>query len=910
MDVDSKLFYNKIKIMNRLKIMNKFIAIGLMLVTIMSCEEMLAGLYKILTDLGEDQTVTVTSAEGKHTFTMTTNGNWNISNVEGDWINVSPEKGAAGDHNITITYSENTTAAERAAIFEISAGELDPIKLEINVIQSADSKTDKDVLTTNLPDSTLVLIGGNAERVFTLNTNTNWEITQEEADKWATVTPLKGEAGEHTITVTAPENPSSTDIRKGIAIIKGTNVNDPEKTISYELIISQKIKGDIAEQNRLTTDLENNTLAIEGIGSVESFTLNTNTNWEIIPNESYSWVNVTPTKGSPGNVIAITISGSRNDTGVARSTSITIKGTNVNDNNDIIEQVVSITQEIAYDIPEESKISTDLIDNKLNIEGTTNDFLLTTNTNWTITNDEANSWATVTPAEGKPGKLIAITVSCSENNTGAARTTSVTIKGANYNNPNEFIEQVVSITQNAADIKPEENKLSTSLINNELKIKGTTNTFTMTTNTNWKITNDETSSWAKVTPAEGKPGNLLAITVTAAKNPSLITARATSVTIKGTNVNDPNNVIEQVIRITQEASSEMTITGVPTSELNWRGDSFSLTIDNASDAIHINIDSQHSWIKQEKTTSAQNDRNQTILNFKVDKSTVLTARKGNIKIISGSQEKTVTVTQAKACPEIVLDNADQVNISLPYRTFGQKIDVKFTSDNDWVIVTDHSFDTNFIISRNTGNSGHSSVTVSARYVNNKETATNASFSIYAGTVSKKINVSQYHKYTEIYNFIVYDRNVGRHVPSLHTRYAADNWVNGVDKYIFDINQQLVCQTFIGDHYNQTNARTACNSLGKGWKLPDHYEWRKILENIKIDGESIYLENKHKDRTFFPIAGHGGDVCEEVGHYWTSLRHNASGLYYNVNIKRRQQPTMAADRHAGYLFNVRCIKIVN
>ncbi len=152
-------------------------------------------------------------------------------------------------------------------------------------------------------------------------------------------------------------------------------------------------------------------------------------------------------------------------------------------------------------------------------EGGTQDITVSSNCNWTITNN--TSWLSVSPKSGNNSQVISITAG--KNDTGNQRVGTLTIKGGNAP------QRTLTVTQKAS---PETavKTMTTDKKALEFDYEESTNSFTITSNTTWTIACPE---WCKATPFSGS--NNGSITVTAGKNSSK-ESRTGTIEVKGDDV--------------------------------------------------------------------------------------------------------------------------------------------------------------------------------------------------------------------------------------------------------------------------------------------------------------------------------------------------------------------------------------
>lgn len=150
------------------------------------------------------------SSEHKQTVNITSNCSWNAS-ADCDWIVCSPSSGK-GNATLSITTKINS-GLERTGVVTVSgSGAL----CEINVKQEG---IDFSASSYNLEMDQ----SGNSVTITVLS-KYDWEVSVPEAASWCTVTPMRGSAGESTVTFTpAPVTDRTPRTKQFITINYGSS---------------------------------------------------------------------------------------------------------------------------------------------------------------------------------------------------------------------------------------------------------------------------------------------------------------------------------------------------------------------------------------------------------------------------------------------------------------------------------------------------------------------------------------------------------------------------------------------------------------------------------------------------------------------------------------------------------------
>lgn len=173
-----------------------------------------------------------------------------------------------------------------------------------------------------------------------------------------------------------------------------------------------------------------------------------------------------------------------------------------------------------------AEISTDYLKVTPNLDllgdGQSTELTIDANCSWTITKDV--DWLTVSPMSGQNKQNV--TVSAGKNTTASARYAVLTIKGGN-------LTRRVTVTQarpSDAPDDPIEYSMSVSKSALSFESSGGTQTFTISSNTNWVIS---APNWCSVSPMTGSGNASISVTVGEASNGQ---QRNGQITVSGTGV--------------------------------------------------------------------------------------------------------------------------------------------------------------------------------------------------------------------------------------------------------------------------------------------------------------------------------------------------------------------------------------
>lgn len=174
--------------------------------------------------------------------------------------------------------------------------------------------------------------------------------------------------------------------------------------------------------------------------------------------------------------------------------------------------------------------------------GGSSSFSFNTNKKWTIT--EIPGWLTLDQTSGEPSKdAISVNATCAENTAYTSRTANITISAGG-------LTKTINVTQEAA-VKT----ISLSVSTTSLSVagQGGTESFTVTCNDNWTIT--DIPDWMTLSRTSGtESASAVTVTVTAKQN-FFYNTRSKSITIKS----NSDNTVVKYISISQKGVTSYTI---------------------------------------------------------------------------------------------------------------------------------------------------------------------------------------------------------------------------------------------------------------------------------------------------------------------------------------------------------------
>lgn len=165
---------------------------------------------------------------------LSCNSGWSVSvdDASSAWLSVTPSKGNAGQHILSISISENRNEESRTGIVTVSSGD---VSKEITFTQSR-FETTLSILSSQLSWN----LDYEAQTVeVDLSCNAEWSVSVDDASSWLSVSPSKGSAGQHTLSISVSENTgeesrtgtvtvSSGDVSKKITFTQSEKIFQPE----------------------------------------------------------------------------------------------------------------------------------------------------------------------------------------------------------------------------------------------------------------------------------------------------------------------------------------------------------------------------------------------------------------------------------------------------------------------------------------------------------------------------------------------------------------------------------------------------------------------------------------------------------------------------------------------------------
>jgi len=179
-------------------------------------------------------------------------------------------------------------------------------------------------------------------------------------------------------------------------------------------------------------NISTSSLSFTGSGEQQTFTINSNADWEI--SSDADWLTVSPTSGSPagflGSLDTVTVTVAANPTTAQRTAKIIVNGVGG-------EHTINVTQAAGT-----SSLSVSPASLSFAASGGQQTFSITSNTNWTILSTDS-SWVKISPASGSNNGTVMVTIA--ENTATTQRTATITVSDTSG-----IAKQTISVTQDAA----------------------------------------------------------------------------------------------------------------------------------------------------------------------------------------------------------------------------------------------------------------------------------------------------------------------------------------------------------------------------------------------------------------------------------------------------------------------------
>jgi len=534
------------------------------------------------------------------------------------------------------------------------------------------AEIEQNIPSLKLDQTTVSLTSGASETIVNVVANVEWTATSDQP--WLTVSPTSG-TGDGNITLFANENTTNAK-RIATVTINGEGVSS--KTINVTQLAAEAI----FEVSPLSVQVGKEQ------GSTGNANIVSNVPWKATSNAD--WLSVSPTSGTGNGTLVFTAEANNSIT--SRSTTVVVESDGFS------SKTISITQAAGSETLTVSENSLNL-NYKSNSKAT---FNITSNTSWTIANDQ--SWLTVSPTSGTGNGTITLNVQ--ENPLSTSRVANLTVFA------NGVIDKTIEIVQIAAPV---------SLLVNPLTLEISTESSeavysTIFSNNSWIVAGG--AEWLNISPKSGTGDGELKFTAQAN-----LSAVPRSATVKVTSRDLP----PQTITITQAAAKAYLTISKSIEEMPSFGGEVLIEIKSNS---NWEVEADQPWLSVSPSKGSGNGN----LSLSVSANKLLEQRTANVTISSaGLPMQKVTIIQ-EGEPESLLIN-DSI---IAYTALGGETIINIFSNDIWLANSDQWW---LSVSPDIPFNGNGNLVITSQpNIDNKERK--AKVSIFTNNLSHTIDVVQ------------------------------------------------------------------------------------------------------------------------------------------------------------------------
>ena len=448
---------------------------------------------------------------------------------------------------------------------------------------------------------------------------TSWEV--EASYGWLNISPMRGGAGNMTLTVKMEANTDTTDRSAVISIKAGGKV--------YKINVTQKAAPAI-----FSIDPDNST--VSSVAGTLAVVITSNGNWSA--DNSSDWVELSAKSGKGGKE-TITASYLANEGAESRSAVITFtSGT--------LSQTLTITQQGKSFDPTLSLDKT-----SANVQAVAGSFVLnvTSNSDWSTSDIPA--WATLSPAQGKGNKEV--TVSYQSNESYAVRSAVITFTAAGKS-------QTLTITQQGKSLEP-----VFSIDKSTASVQATSGTFTLNVTASGDWNTSGVPAWVTLSPQQGKGDHTVFVSYLAndgAESRSAVIIFTSGGQSQTLTITQQGKVIEPSLSLSKTSANVEATSG-----------SFSLNVTSNSDWSTSGIPG---WATL-SPAQGKGDKAVTV-NYQSNESYVVRSAVITFTVAGKSQTLTITQQGKSFEPALSIDKTS-ANVQAASGTFTLNV----TSNGDW-----------------------------------------------------------------------------------------------------------------------------------------------------------------------------------------------------------------------------------
>lgn len=500
---------------------------------------------------------------GEATVSVTSNVKWNAT-CSSDWIKLS-----AKGQTLTVKTERNTDQLSRSATIAVNGGSL---ARTISVVQKG---------AVALVEVTIETEACGETKSVAIHVDDTWNA--KTSSSWISVSPVKGEAGDHVVSVTTLQNTEVSERSDYVYI-------EVDKQNAYEIKVMQK---------GLHLDCSPKSLFFYKSGGSESVAIDSNTTWKVASKPE--WITTTKEEES------LEVKAKVNNTGQPRTGTLVLCST------------VNASLKVSVDVEQSKYSEEELVDpEKLIIpishEGGSASLNVLARSAWT--SEVKQSWLSRTPASGDGPATM--TVIAEENNDTISRQGELIVKSSvksnNYSN-SVIIEQGSKLF-----------RINSSVFEN-IPSTGQNVSVTIYANEGWQVTSKP--SWITTSPSSGSGTDVLTLTIK--DNPSA-NAREGQVKVKS-----EKSKIVWAINVQQNGR----YLEVSPKELNFTAQSGTQSLVVTTDGV-VEFSDIPDWIQITNSGNVYNVQCQENKNPDERQATITVSLKD---LTSGSLSETVTIKQ-------------------------------------------------------------------------------------------------------------------------------------------------------------------------------------------------------------------------------------------------------------------------
>lgn len=340
-------------------------------------------------------------------------------------------------------------------------------------------------------------------------------------------------------------------------------------------------------------------------GGQQTITITASEAWTLTKSAESDWLTIKTTSGKAGTT-QVDLEAKENIETKARTATITVSSGE-------LTKTVEITQSAAN-----SEISLSVDNLNFTSGSGSKSFSIKSNIAWTVSSSQ--DWCSVNPASGSSDGSVSVSVE--ENTSLSERTATITVES-------EAGTQTVKVIQSGAEPVLQLNKNDLSFTAN-----AGSDSFTITSNTNWTITSDQT--WCTVSTSSGSGNGT--ITVNVSEN-YFIVSRSATITVRAGD-------LAQMISVIQAEANETLQLNMTSMTFDSSGGSESFTITSNT---NWTVESSRSWCSL-SSSSGFGDGTVTV---RASENTSTDSRTATITVRAGDRgeiSQAIAVTQSGAKP--------------------------------------------------------------------------------------------------------------------------------------------------------------------------------------------------------------------------------------------------------------------